>query len=255
MVAHMPPRLRERLLKILFAAVDGRGEEVADDLISISTRLEAFDEERYLRETGQLIARYAASANFSEGRVVLDMVRIATSSGLRTPPELSLLGKALLNLETVCRLLAPDLDTRRIVERQLQHVMRARLKKSLSAANLASEAMEVQQLLRDGPRKLSDIMALLAENRLQMKVTGLEESRLMENLQKIANRVAAGIISAALIMAAAMMMKIDTGWHVLGYPAIALVLLLIGVVLGLGIVTSALLFDRRARSREERGHR
>ena len=71
MVAHMPPRLRERLLKILFAAVDGRGEEVADDLISISTRLEAFDEERYLRETGQLIARYAASGSFSEGRVVL----------------------------------------------------------------------------------------------------------------------------------------------------------------------------------------
>lgn len=255
MVAHMPPRLRERLLKILFAAVDGRGEEVADDLISISTRLEAFDEERYLRETGQLIARYAANGNFSEGRVVLDLVRIATSCGLRTPPELSLLGKALLNLETVCRLLAPDLDTRRIVERQLQHVMRARLKKSLSAANLASEAMELQQLLRDGPRKLSDIMALLAENRLQMKVTGLEESRLMENLQKIANRVAAGIISAALIMASSLMMKLETGWHVFGYPAIALLLMLIGVVLGLGIVTSALLFDRRARAREERGHR
>jgi hypothetical protein len=67
---------------------------VADDLISISTRLEAFDEERYLRETGQLIARYAASGSFSEGRVVLDMVRIATACGLRTPPELSLLGKA-----------------------------------------------------------------------------------------------------------------------------------------------------------------
>uniref|UniRef100_UPI003F595558 ABC1 kinase family protein n=1 Tax=Stenotrophomonas cyclobalanopsidis TaxID=2771362 RepID=UPI003F595558 len=255
MVAHMPPRLRERMLKILFAAVDGRGEEVADDLISISTRLESFDEERYLRETGQLIARYAASSSFTEGKVVLDMVRIATACGLRTPPELSLLGKALLNLESVCLLLAPELDTRRIVERQLQHVMRARLKKSLSMPNLASEAMELQQLLRDGPRKLTDIMALLAENRLQMKVTGLEESRLMENLQKIANRVAAGIISAALIMAASLMMRLETGWHVFGYPAIALFLMLIGVVLGLGIVTSALLFDRRARAREERGHR
>ncbi|WMJ71439.1 AarF/UbiB family protein [Stenotrophomonas sp. 24(2023)] len=255
MVAHMPPRLRERLLKILFAAVDGRGEEVADDLISISTRLEAFDEERYLRETGQLIARYAATSSFSEGRVVLDMVRIATASGLRTPPELSLLGKALLNLETVCRLLAPQLETRRIVERQLQHVMRARLKKSLSAANLASEAMELQQLLRDGPRKLTDIMALLAENRLQMKVTGLEESRLMENLQKIANRVSAGIITAALIMASSLMMRVETGWHLFGYPAIAMLLMLIGVVLGLGLIASALLFDRRARAREERGHR
>lgn len=155
----------------------------------------------------------------------------------------------------MCRLLSPDLDTRRIVERQLQHVMRARLKKSLSAANLASEAMEVQQLLREGPRKMSDILALLAENRLQMKVTGLEESRLMENLQKIANRVSAGIVTAALILAAALMMKVDTGWHFFGYPAIAFTLMLIGVILGLGIILSALLFDRRARSREERGHR
>jgi len=255
MVAHMPPRLRERLLKLLFAAVDGRGEEVADEIIGISTRLELFDEERYLRETGQMIARYAANTSFSEGRVVLDLVRIATASGLRTPPELSLLGKALLNLETVCRLLSPDLDTRRIVEKQLQHVMRARLKKSLSAANLASEAMEIQQLLREGPRKMSDILALLAENRLQMKVTGLEESRLMENLQKIANRVSAGIVTAALILAAAMMMKVDTGWHLFGYPAIAFTLMLIGVALGLGIILSALIFDRRARSKEERGHR
>lgn len=255
MVAHMPPRLRERLLKLLFAAVDGRGEEVADEIIGISTRLESFDEERYLRETGQVIARYAANSSFSEGRVVLDLVRIATASGLRTPPELSLLGKALLNLETVCRLLSPHLDTRRIVEKQLQHVMRARLKKSLSAANLASEAMEMQQLLRDGPRKMTDILALLAENRLQMKVTGLEESRLMENLQKIANRVSAGIVTAALILAAAMMMKVDTGWHLFGYPAIAFTLMLIGVVLGLGIILSALIFDKRARSKEERGHR
>ncbi|WP_282296596.1 AarF/UbiB family protein [Stenotrophomonas sp. PS02289] len=255
MVAHMPPRLRERLLKVLFAAVDGRGEEVADEIIGMSTRLEAFDEERYLRETGQVIARYAANSSFSEGRVVLDLVRIATASGLRTPPELSLLGKALLNLETVCRLLAPDLDTRRIVEKQLQHVMRARLRKSLSAANLASEAMEVQQLLREGPRKMSDILALLAENRLQMKVTGLEESRLMENLQKIANRVSAGIVTAALILAAALMMKVNTGWHLFGYPAIAMMLMMIGVVLGLGIILSALIFDRRARSKEERGHR
>lgn len=255
MVAHMPPRLRERLLKLLFAAVDGRGEEVADEIIGISTRLESFDEERYLRETGQMIARYAANTSFSEGRVVLDLVRIATASGLRTPPELSLLGKALLNLETVCRLLSPDLDTRRIVEKQLQHVMRARLKKSLSAANLASEAMEIQQLLREGPRKMSDILALLAENRLQMKVTGLEESRLMENLQKIANRVSAGIVTAALILAAAMMMKVDTGWHLFGYPAIAFTLMFIGVALGLGIILSALIFDRRARAKEERGHR
>jgi len=255
MVAHVPPRLRERLLKLLFAAVDGRGEEVADETIALSTRLEDYDEERYLREVGQMIARYAAHDTTTEGQVVLELVRIATATGLRTPPELSLLGKTLLNLETVSRMLSPSLDIRRIVERHLQHVMRARLRKSMSAANLASEAMEVQSLLREAPRRVGDILSLVAENRLQMKVVGLEESRLMESLQKIANRVAAGIVTAALILASSQMMRIETGLKLWGYPAIAMVLFLLGVILGLGIVASAMLFDRRARSREERGHR
>ena len=257
MVAHVPPRLRQRLLKVLFAAVDGRGEEVADEIIGISTRLEDYDEERYLRETGQMIARYAANGTLSEGHVVLEIVRIATASNLRTPPELSLLGKALLNLEGVCRFLAPEMKTRRVVEKQLQHVMRAHFRKSLSAANLASEAMELQQLLRNGPRRMSDILSLLAENRLQMKVTGLDESRLMENIQKVANRIAAGLITAALLLSSTLLMRVPTRLNLFGYPAFAMVLFLLGVFIGLGLIVSSLLFDRRtrARAREERGHR
>lgn len=257
MIAHVPPRLRERLLKLLFAAVDGRGEEVADEIISISTRLEDYDEERYLRETGQMIARYAASGTMSEGHVVLEVVRIATASNLRTPPELSLLGKALLNLEGVCQALAPTLDTRRVLEKQLQHVMRARLKKSLSAANLASETMELQRLLRNGPRRLSDFLSVVAENRLQMKVTGLEESRLMENIQKVANRIAAALITAALLLSSALLMRVPSRWTLLGYPTFAILLFVVGVVIGLGLILSSLLFDRRTRARahEERGHR
>jgi len=257
MVAHVPPRLRERLLKLLFAAVDGRGEEVTDEIIAISTRLEDYNEERHLRETGQMIARYAANGTVSEGQVVLEIVRIATASNLRTPPELSLLGKALLNLEGVCRVLAPEMDTRKVVEKQLQHVMRARFRKSLSRANLASEAMELQHLLRDGPRRMSDILSLVAENRLQMKVTGLEESRLMENIQKVANRIAAGLITAALLLSSALLMQVPTRFTLFGYPAFAILLFLLGVAIGMGLIVSALLFDRRTRSREreERGHR
>ena len=256
MVANVPPRQRDRLLKLLFAAVDGRGEQVAEECIALGIRLDDYDEPRFLREVGQLIARYAAhQSSMSEGHVVLELVRIATQCGLRPPPELSLLGKTLLNLDAVCHLLAPDLDTQRLVGDQLQHVMRARLRKSLSSPSLASEMMEVQALLRDGPRKLSDILSLVAENRIQMRVTGLEESRLMENLQKIANRISVGVITAALILASAMMMRVPTPHTLWGYPVMALMLFLSGVALGGGIIASSLLSDHRARSREEHGPR
>lgn len=258
MVAHVPPRRREQLLKLLFAAVDGRGEEVATEAIAMGTRLEDFDEETYIREVGQMVARYAASSGGraqSEGRLVLDVTLLGSACGLRTPPELSLLGKTLLNLEAVSRALDPDMDVKSVVEDHLEHVMRERLKKSFSPARLASEAMEVQALVRDAPRKLSDILGLLAENRMQVRMTGLDDSQLMENVQKIANRISTGIIVAALILASAMLMRTDGGPRLFGYPALALVLFSIAAVLGLGIVTSALLRDHKAKPTETRGPR
>src|SRR5687767_12514026 len=149
MVAHVPPKQRERLLKLLFAAVDGRGEEVAIEAIALGTRLEDFDDGRFVREVGQTVARYAAhsgSQSLSEGRLLLEVVRMATACGLRTPPEMSLLGKTLLNLEQVAKALDPELDVKRVVEDHLEHVMRKRMRKAFSPANLASELMEVQSL-------------------------------------------------------------------------------------------------------------
>ena len=254
MIAHVPPRMRERLLKLLFAAVDGRGEAVANESIAMGTRLEHFDAGRYQREVGQMVARYAAHAsgrNVSEGRLMLDLVRLGTACGLRTPPELSLLGKTLLNMERVADALAPDVDVREVVEGHLDGVMRGRLRKALSPSSIATELMEVQGLLRDAPRKLSDLLSLLADNRFKVQVGGLD--KLMESLQKIANRIAAGVITASLIIGAALMMRIDTGPNLFGYPAIALVLFLVGAGLGITIVVNSLRSDRKARPKEERG--
>lgn len=259
MVAHVPPRLREHLLKLLFAAVDGRGEEVAEEAMAMSTRLQDFDGEHYLREVGQTVARYAAHSSaqggLSEGRLLIELVRLATACGMRPPPEMSVLGKTLLNLEQVAHALDPELDVKAVVEAHLEHVMRGRLRKSFSAANLANEAMEVQALLREGPRKLVDILSLLADNRIQLRLTGLDESYLVQSLQKLANRITAGLITAALILASALMMRVDTQVHLFGYPAIAMVLFLVGVILGIALVLSVIFGDRKAKPHEERGAR
>lgn len=75
----------------------------------------------------------------------------------------------------------------------------------------------------------------------------------MENMQKIANRISTGIIVAALILASAMLMRQEGGARLMGYPAIALVFFVVAAVLGLAIVISALLSDRRAKPKETPG--
>ncbi|WP_354519337.1 ABC1 kinase family protein [Lysobacter enzymogenes] len=258
MVAHIPPKLRGRLLKLVFSAVDGRGEAVADELIALGVRLEDFDEDRFVREVGQHVARYAVhnqAQSWSEGRLLLHLSRLSALCGLRTPPEFNLLAKTLLNLESVCIALDPNLRVKDTVEEHLQQLLRDRLRQSFSPANLASEAIELQSLLQDAPRKVGTVLSLLSENRVQVRITGWQDSALMENLQKIANRIAAGIIVAALLLSSTLLLRSGVGPFLFGYPAFALVLFVIAAGLGLTIVISALRNDKKAGPREERGTR
>jgi len=255
MVAHLPPRLRDQLLKLLLAVVDGRGEQAAETFIHLSTRLEDFDEANFSRETARLIAQYASSpdaSSHSEGRLLLELTRVGTACGLRPPAELPLLAKTLLNLEAVSVALDPQMPLKRIVEEHLQKVLMEQIKQTFAPNRLASDLLEVQELVRESPRRLSQLLRTLSDNRFRVHITGLEESRLIESMQKIANRITAGIITAGLILGAAMMMRIPTSTHLFGYPALALILFLIAFVLGTTLVASTLFSDRKARPKEER---
>lgn len=254
MIAHVAPRMRDQILKLLLAVVDGRGEQAAETFVHLSTRLEDFDEPAFSRETARLIAQYSSSmesVGHSEGRLLLELSRVGAACGLRSPAELPLLGKTLLNLEAVSSALDPEMPVKRIIEEHLQDVLQRQIKQMFAPNRIASDLLEVQELLRESPRRLSQLLRTLSDNRFRVHITGLEEARLIESMQKIANRITAGIITAGLILGAAMIMRIPTTTRLLGYPALALVLFLIAFVLGGILVASTLLSDRRTRPREE----
>lgn len=256
MVTHVAPRRRGQLLQLLLAAVDGRGEEAAEACIEMGVSLLDFDAAGYRREVSRIIARYHAhggSACFSEGLMFFDLVRLAAHHGLRMPPELSVLGKALMNLESVAQMLDPGLDSRRVVERHLERVILIRLRETLSTSRLASEALQMQRLVHELPGQASKCLSLLAENRLSLRIAGLEESRLIENLQKIANRVCAGVVTASLVIASAMLMRGERRIAGTDYTTIVMLLFAIAGLIGAALMLSALITDRRAGRRNDAG--
>jgi ubiquinone biosynthesis protein len=254
MVAHVPPKMRDRLLKLMLAAVDGRGEDVAAVCETLGTRLQDYKEVDFVRECGRLISQYNAyerTTDLSEGRLMLELTRLGGLYGLRPPPEMTLLGKTLLNLELVSTTLDPDLDVKNVVHRHLHEMMQKRMVQAMSPSSLASEMLEMHELAREMPRRAYALLRTLSDNRFRVHITGLEESHLIENLQKIANRISTGVIAAALIIGAAMMMRVDTANKLFGYPAIALIMFVLAFALGAALVFSALMADRKPKDRED----
>lgn len=248
MVAHVSPRMRDRLLTLLLAIVDGRGEEAAELALAISQPLPEFNKTDFGRDVARLVATYhghSAGHSASEGGMLMELVGVSVANALKPPPELSILGKTLLNLESVSRALDPELDPRKALQNHLQAIMRKRIVQSLSPSAMAANLLHTHELMQDLPRRAASILRIMADNQLKVHITGLAESLLLDNLQKIANRIATGVITAGLVVGAAMLMDIDAGPRLLGYPALALIMFLGAAGLGFMLVIQALVADRR----------
>lgn len=245
MVARIDPKRQEQLLKLLLAIADARGHEAADIAIQIGTILEGHDEDRFRREVADLVQSMqgATASQIQVGRIILGMATKAVECGVRPAPELGFLGKALLHLDEIARVLDPDIDPNAIVRRHSDSILRRHMMKRFSPSNVFSSTLEMYDLAQQMPGRLNALLDNLANNRVQIKVNAFDESRLMDNLQKIANRIAVGLVLAALIVGAALLMQVRTNFTLFGYPGLAMILFLLAVACGFALVFSILFND------------
>jgi hypothetical protein len=69
-------------------------------------------------------------------------------------------------------------------------------------------------------------------NDLRVKVDAIDEAYLMTGFQKVANRITMGLILAALIIGAALLMRVETPFRLFGYPGLAIILFLLAALGG-----------------------
>ncbi len=227
MAARISPRMQQQLLQLVLAVSEGRSDEAADFALKISEVREGFDERDFRRRIADVVARNqdVELGQMQVGKAFLELARNSGETGVRAPPELAMLGKALLQLDVIGRLLAPDFDPNAAVREQSMKIMNQRFIKSLSPANLFATSLEMKDLVDRLPARVNRLLDAAADNEIGFKVdTGIKPAELMVGLQKVANRITVGLVIAAMIVSAAMMMRVETDYTILGYPWLAMIL-------------------------------
>ncbi len=179
----------------------------------------------------------------SPGAVLSEVCRIAAETGLRPRPELTMLGKALLNLDEVARRLDPDFVPTEAVRTYAAGLMRRRLMPTPSRVLAAT--MDAKEFAEELPGRVNKVMDSLARGELTLNVQGVDEARVLQGIHRLANRLASAIILAALVIGAAMMMRIETPARLFGYPAVAIVCFLLAAGGGFGLLATIVWTDRR----------
>ena len=246
MVGRIMPGLQEQLLQLLLAIAEGRGDDAAAIGIKIGNRTEEFAEKEFTQAIAQIVAKQkgATVEEMQVGRIVVEVTQAATENGIRVPPELTMLGKTLLNLDQVGRAIEPSFDPNASIRNNAAQIMQQRLMKSLSPGNLFSGVLELKDLLQRLPARINKIIDAIANNDLKVSVDAIDEKTLVVGFQKVANRITVGLIIAALIVGAAMLMRVETSFRIWGYPGLAIVLFLAAAGGGVVLLINILFYDK-----------
>jgi predicted unusual protein kinase regulating ubiquinone biosynthesis (AarF/ABC1/UbiB family) len=246
MTGRVPSSMRDTLLRLLIAVGEARGEEVASRALEMGEPREGFDEAEFRRRVAIVVGDFAQTrlADLQIGLVLIAVSRVAGETGVRVPPELSMLGKTLWNLDGIGKALDPAFDPTAAIRREAPNLLRRRMQQRMSPGHLASALLDARELAQELPGRLNRFLDLLSRNELKVQVDAIDEAALIEGLQKIANRIAMGVVLASLIVGAAIVMQIPTRLTIGGYPALAVMLFAAAALGGIALVVSIATTDR-----------
>lgn len=248
MVATVPPRIQDKVVKVLLAIGDGDGEEAASVLASMGHPLDGYDAASFRDDVAHLVSSTVAmGADLQAGAVLVQLSRLSGQHGLRPPAEMSMIGKALLNLDQTTAHLDPTFAPAEAIRDNLAQIMRGGL--SVSSAGIMAAAIEAKEFTAQLPRRANRILDSLADGELTVRVNAIDEQRLLMVLQRLTNRLTMGLVLAAIVVGAALMMQVPTASEILGYPAIAMVFFVLAAVAGAVLVAWIALTDRKVARR------
>jgi predicted unusual protein kinase regulating ubiquinone biosynthesis (AarF/ABC1/UbiB family) len=251
MIGRISPQMQERLLKLLLAVSEGRGEDAAEVAITLGEKLPEFNDAGFRRDISTLVGRIGHQhvGQFQIGRVFLDLSLLINANAMRAPAELTMLGKTLLNLDEVARALAPQLDVNDAIRRNGVELMTRRMKGAVSSGGVLSAVLEAKEFAEMLPGRVNRVLDALAASELKLKVEVIDDGAIIDGLQKVANRITHGLILAALIVSAAMVLRVDSSFRILGYPGFAMILFALAAIGTTYLALQILRHDRTARRR------
>jgi ubiquinone biosynthesis protein len=251
MVGRVTRSFQDNLLRLLLAISEGRGEMAAQAAMKMGEPKEGFDRSAFERRITDLVADNsdAVLSRANAGKVSLDITRISADCWFRLPPEFTMFAKALMNLDRVVYTLDENFDPNIIIRERANDILQQNILKSVAPSNLLSGVVDLKEFAEKLPTRVNRILDSVGNNELRFKVDAIDEKVVLEGLQKVANRITLGLVVAALIVGAAMLMRVETSFRIFGYPGLAMILFLLAAAAGLVLAFSILFYDEKRRKK------
>jgi ubiquinone biosynthesis protein len=227
---HLDLRTRERIAGLLGGLLAQDAERVIRALESLEIRRDHSDSRSFRRDISELVSAYSDLTLDSIDLSVLlrDLVGIIRTHHLTIPPDLAILIRALVTIESVGRNLDPHFD----IAAQIQPFLREQVLRKFRPEAILSQAVRTTEDLRRIATLIPDLLSQSLESikrgelRVVFDLQGFE--RLVRQLTRASNSLTLGIVIAGLFVSSSLLFRV-------GHSTLAYIGYSLGLILALAL--------------------
>jgi len=222
LVGRLTPKLRDRTIDLMVAAVRKDYRAMADALYAIGTPTKKIDRDAFEAEVAVLADRYLGRrlGDIEVSGMIRDLIYGATKYGIEIPPDFLLVGKALMTVEGIGKEIYPELDVFAELKPYFVELLKQRYSPERIGQDLMHTAMRLSGAASEMPMQLQEILDDLRKGSLSMQV---HEPALRVSSDQLGRRLFSGLVVASLLLGSAILIAADS-------PIVGAVFLAAGVV-------------------------
>jgi len=171
-------------------------------------------------------------------QVFNDLNRIVTRHHIRFPSNLILMGKAIVQAESIARTLDPEFDMVSMAKPYAARIMAGRMDIRRLWKKGSQMAEDFAELLNDLPHDIQQILSKIRSGELGINLHHQGLSNLIREMDRSTNRLSFSLIIASLIIASSLIIHSQQGPYLFGVPALGLVGFIFAGLLGLWLVVA-----------------
>ncbi|MCG3174763.1 MAG: putative protein kinase UbiB [Myxococcota bacterium] len=215
MAGRLTPLMKDRVIDMLMAMSRQDWQRIAEIYYEIGVKTAPVPFDAFQADVIDVMEEYLVNKRLDEveiGAFFSKLIDGAVKYRLKMPPDYTMMFKALMTVEGLGKTIYPDLDIIAQARPYVEEALRQRYAPEKITRDLLQSIESLNRLLRMAPRTGREILAGIENGRVKFGVELDRLDLLAESLKRQANLQSAGMMTAGLAIASALIHGKDPAW-------------------------------------------
>ena len=219
-VGYFDEKLKNKCIDLLYGIVEKDEELVIDTLVSMGMESDNIDYEQLKTDISFVIQPLQGSPikDIKVSKVLEEVIDTALKHNLKVPASFVLFGKTIITLEGIAIEYDPNFKIIDTAKPFIEKIIAKRSNPLYAWKSLVHNMSRYRKFAEEFPEKAEKALDKIQRGSIKVDIEDTDIKQLSLEIDRSSNRIAYGLLIAALLIVSAILIQVEKGPTILGIP-------------------------------------